>query len=73
MSFRVSEKIPWGVLARKDSRLAGKRSVKAADLLGVFAILARRDSVKNELADWFGEYFDRLEIEFYSAWILNSR
>lgn len=60
--LRVSEKIPWGVLVRKDSGLAGKKSVKAADLLGVPVILARRDSVKNELANWFGEYFDRLEI-----------
>ncbi len=60
--MRVSERIPWGVLVRKDCELAGKTSVKDSDLLGVPLIMARRDSVKNEIANWFGEYFDSLEI-----------
>lgn len=60
--MRVSGRIPWGVLVRKDCELAGKVSLKASDLLGVPLILARRDSVKNEIINWFGEYFESLEI-----------
>lgn len=60
--LRISERIPWGALVRKDSQLAGKRSVRASDLPGIPIILTRRDSIKHELANWFGEYFDQLEI-----------
>lgn len=60
--LRVAERVPWGVLVRRDCALAGKASVTAADLLGIPVILTRRDSIKNELANWFGEYFDRMEI-----------
>lgn len=60
--IRVPERIPWGILVRRDSALAGKGSVTAADLLGIPIILTRRDSIKNELANWFGECFDQLDI-----------
>lgn len=60
--IRVSEKISWGVMVRKDCKLAEKEAVNASDLLGIPVILTRRDSVKNELINWFGEYFDRMEI-----------
>lgn len=60
--IRLPEKARWGVLVRRDSFLAKKSAVRAEDLLGVPVLLARRDSVRNELANWFGDVYDRLNV-----------
>ncbi|MGM0900679.1 MAG: LysR family transcriptional regulator [Bacillota bacterium] len=56
----------WGVVMRKDSPLAFKDSIEAADLLNVPMICSRQaikqTFSKNEFADWFGEEFDKLNI-----------
>lgn len=60
--IRVPQKARWGVLIHKDNALAQKKTVQPADLLGIPVILPRRDSVKNEAENWFGKYYDDLEI-----------
>jgi DNA-binding transcriptional LysR family regulator len=56
----------WGVVMRKDSPLAVKKSIQAADLLNVPLICSRQAMKqtfsKNEFADWFGEDFHKLNI-----------
>ncbi|MFE8700815.1 LysR family transcriptional regulator [Cytobacillus sp. FJAT-54145] len=56
----------WGVVMRKDSPLALKETIQAADLLHVPLICSRQvmkqTYSKNEFADWFGENFDNLNI-----------
>lgn len=56
----------WGVVLRKDSSLAVKESIQAADLLNVPLICSRQavkqTFSKNEFADWFGEDFHKLSV-----------
>ncbi|QDZ79306.1 LysR family transcriptional regulator [Priestia megaterium] len=56
----------WGVVMRRDSPLALKESIQAADLLNVPLICSRQAMKqtfsKNEFADWFGEDFHKLNI-----------
>ncbi|MCM3097955.1 LysR family transcriptional regulator [Priestia megaterium] len=56
----------WGVVMKKDSSLAVKESIQAADLLNVPLICSRQAMKqtfsKNEFADWFGEDFHKLNI-----------
>lgn len=51
---------------RKDSPLAFKDSIQAADLLNVPLICSRQalkqTFSKNEFADWFGEEFEKLNV-----------
>jgi DNA-binding transcriptional LysR family regulator len=51
---------------RKDTPLAFKDTIQAADLLNVPVICSRQaikqTFSKNEFADWFGEDFDKLNI-----------
>jgi len=44
----------WSVLMRKDSILAEKERIAPGDLAGVPLILAKRQSVRNKLENWFG-------------------
>lgn len=59
VSMPVKEK--WGVLVRKDSRLAQKERVVVEDLLHIPMVTASRE-LGGELAEWFGEQYDRLEV-----------
>lgn len=52
----------WCVLMRKDFPLAEKDKITPADLVGVPLMIAKRKSVRNELENWFGDYYDRLNI-----------
>ena len=52
----------WCVLMRKDSPLAEKEKIMPADLAGIPLMLAKRKSVRNELENWFGEYYNNLNI-----------
>lgn len=56
----------WGVIMRKESPLAFKDTIQAADLLDVPVICSRQaikqTFSKNEFADWFGEDFEKLNI-----------
>ena len=52
----------WGVLVRDDSELAARENVSPAELASVPLILPERESVQNELLNWFGSYAEGLHI-----------
>ena len=52
----------WGVLIRDDSELASKERVSPAELATVPLILPERESIQNELLNWFGPYAEGLRI-----------
>ncbi|USL27482.1 LysR family transcriptional regulator [Priestia megaterium] len=64
--INIQAKDVWGVVMRKDSPLAFKDTIQAVDLLNVPLICSRQAMKqtfsKNELADWFGEDFDKLNV-----------
>ena len=60
--IRLSQKARWGVLVRQDSPLASFSAIRPEDLIGTPVLLAGRDSVRNELANWLGDIYDRLDI-----------
>ena len=52
----------WRVLMRRDSPLAKKEKITPDDLADVPLIIARRQSVRNELEHWFGQRAQNLRI-----------
>lgn len=52
--LRMPLREKWHVLLRKDSPLAKKQSITPDDLADVPLIAAKRQSVRNELENWFG-------------------
>ena len=70
--IRMPQKEKWGILVRKDSELAAKESVNPKDLTGVPLIMVKRELVKNELASWFGDYYEGLQIAATYNLILNA-
>ena len=64
----------WGVVMRKDSPLAAKKTVRANDLAKL-PLICSRQALEREIANWFGEKFDALKIVstynlFYNASIM---
>lgn len=64
--IRFEMKENWVVLMRPDDPLAGKESITAKDLSAVPLILPRRMRVQSELASWFGDYYEKLDVVFTS-------
>lgn len=62
----------WVVLVRSDDPLAARETITAQDLSELPLILPRRMNVQNELASWFGSYYDRLNVVFTSNLSTNS-
>ena len=60
--IRMKRKEKWGILVRRDSKLAEKTSIGPSDLLDVPVFLAHRALVKNEIEGWFGDYYDQVQI-----------
>lgn len=55
----------WGVVMRKDSPLAEKKSIRKEDLINIPLICSRQamsKRSKNEFVEWFGEDFDKLDV-----------
>lgn len=52
----------WQVLMRRDKELAEKQKITPDDLAGVPLIIARRQSVRNVLENWFGYDKEKLHI-----------
>lgn len=52
----------WQVLLRRDMELAEKHKITPDDLAGVPLIIARRQSVRNVLENWFGYDKEKLHI-----------
>ena len=70
--IRLEVKEKWVVLMCPDSPLAEKESVTAKDLSELPLILPRRMNVQSELASWFGNYYDDLNVVFTSNLSTNS-
>ena len=77
--LNIPAKDVWGVVMKKDCPLAEKETVCKADLLNLPLICSRQaisqERSRNELADWFGDDFDKLDIVttfnlFYNAAIM---
>lgn len=62
----------WGVLVREDSPLAKKDCITPDDLRKIPLLMVRRELVKNELANWFGDSYDQLEIAATYNLIVNA-
>jgi Transcriptional regulator len=62
----LPEKDEWGILMRKDSPLAEKKTLRRKDVVNLPLIgsrlTAQRGKNKNPLSEWFGRDFDRLNI-----------
>ena len=69
---RMKERDRWGVLVRLDSPLAGLDSVTPDDLEQVPLIISVRERVQRELANWFGDRWERLQIAASFNLILNA-
>lgn len=59
--LRMPLKEQWGALVRKDSPLAEKESVTPEDLEMIPLILTKREMVKTELENWFGDSYEKIE------------
>jgi len=59
---RMPLKEKWQVLMRKDSALAKKERIMPNDLAGKPLIVAKRESVRNELENWFGHDREKLHV-----------
>ena len=70
--IRLDMKENWVVQMRPDDPLAQKRAVTAQDLSALPLILPRRMGVQNELANWFGDYFEKLNVVFSSNLCTNA-
>jgi len=64
--IRLNQKERWVVLMQPGSPLAEKEAVTAEDLAALPLILPRRLSVQSEVANWFGDSFDKLNVLFTS-------
>ena len=69
---RMHEKDRWGVLVRKDFPLAELEAVTPRDLESIPLLVSGREIVQRELANWFGDGWDRLRIAATFNLILNA-
>lgn len=70
--LRMPRKDRWGVLLPKDHPLAGQTGVTPRDLVGLPLLVSGRETVRAEVASWFGEAYDRIEIAATYNLILNA-
>lgn len=70
--IRLDMKEKWVVLMRPDDPLAEKESITAGELSKLPLIMPRRLKVQSELASWFGDYYENLNILFTSNLSTNA-
>lgn len=70
--IRLDIKERWVVVMRSDSPLAEKKYVTAGELSGLPLILPRRLKVQSELASWFGDLYEGLNVVFTSNLSTNA-
>lgn len=70
--IRMPWKETWGVLVHKNNPLAQKKSVVPADLYSIPLLIPSRDTVQNEVANWFGANYEQLQIAASYNLILNA-
>ena len=52
----------WHVLMRRDCPLAEKEKITPSDLAGMPLIIAKRQSVRNLLENWFGDEAEKIRV-----------
>lgn len=62
----------WVVLMRPDDKLADKEKITPKDLAESTVCLVKRPHIKNELASWFGDYYENLNVMFTSNMSTNA-
>ena len=62
----------WGVLMKKDSPLAQLDKITPQDIKDKHLILSSQSLVKNEIANWFGEKYENLNIKATYNLIYNA-
>ncbi|MDE7431832.1 MAG: LysR family transcriptional regulator [Lachnospiraceae bacterium] len=70
--IRMSMKEKWVVLMPPGDLLAEKEFITASDLSELPLILPRRMQVQSELASWFGDFYQNLNVLFTSNLSTNS-
>ena len=70
--LRTPQKDQWGILIPKEHPLAQQKSIAPHDLLTIPLIVSGRDTVRNELASWFGDDYDKIEVAATYNLILNA-
>lgn len=60
--IRLAKKEQWGVLMRTDHPLAAKEHIVKEDLRGLPLITTNRLSLQREIAGWFGDEFEQLNL-----------
>lgn len=70
--IRMPLKERWGIVAWKDSRLTSKSTIHPEDLLEIPLLMVKREMVKNELASWFGDCYDKIQIATTYNLIINA-
>lgn len=60
--IRLKDREKWVALMPSDDPLAAKETVTAEELKARPLILPSRLNVQSELANWFGDYFNQLEV-----------
>lgn len=64
--INIPAKDSWGVIMRKDSPLAKKKSIRKEDLMSLPLIFSRQvvsdKNNENSFFEWFGDDFDKLNI-----------
>lgn len=59
--IRMPYREQWAVMVKDDSPLAQKESVTPSELADMPLIFVYRQTVKEEIASWFGKYYDKIE------------
>ncbi len=70
--IRLEEKESWVCAMHPDAPLAQKTTVTPEDLANVPLVLPARMGVRSEVANWFGRYFEHLQVAFTSNLPANS-
>lgn len=70
--IRLNEKETWVVAMHPDDPLAEKEYVTADELVKLPLILPHRLNVRSELASWFGDSYEKLNVLFKSNLPANS-
>lgn len=60
--LRLPGKEKTGVLVRTDSPLAQKEAICPEDLVGIPLMMVKRPYFRNEISNWFGEYYEQIKI-----------
>lgn len=60
--IRLPNKETWGVLMQKDSPLAKKENITPDDLINMPVINTKRPMVQNEIENWFGIQYEKLNV-----------